>query len=305
MELRQLSSRIVLAEELHFGRAADRLGIAQPALSRQIQQLETELQSPLFVRTARAVTLTDMGREFVASIAPAIQQLEFAAANSVAFAGATRGRLRIGASSNLSHRFTPALLERLHQSSPDVRIDVRELSTAEQVRTLHSSEIDIGLAILPITDPSLIVRRIFREPLMAMVNANSEFGHRASIRFEDLAEQDFFVCPRYRQSSFHELTMRLAEKAGFRLRVAREIDAKETALALVERGLGVTLTPESATNTGNDRVRYIPIRDPEIILDIGLIWRRENMSPLVRRFIDFAVHLGQQMRAERSARLVA
>ena len=145
MELRhQCSFAGPSAEELHFGRAADRLGIAQPALSRQIQQLETELQSPLFVRSPRAVTLTEMGHEFVAGIGPAIQQLETAVANSIGFARATRGRLRIGSCSNLSYRFTPALLERLHQASCQVRIDVRELSTAEQVRTLHSSEIDIG-----------------------------------------------------------------------------------------------------------------------------------------------------------------
>jgi DNA-binding transcriptional LysR family regulator len=305
MELRQLRSLLVLAEELHFGRAADRLGIAQPALSRQIQQLETELQSPLFIRSPRAVSLTDMGREFVASVSPAIQQLESAVSNSVAFARATRGRLRIGVCNNLSYQFTPALLERLHQDSPELRIDVRELSTAEQVRTLHSSEIDIGLAILPVTDPSLIVRRIFREPLMAVVNAKSEFGHRTFIRLEDLAGEEFIVCPRYRQSGFHEVTMGLADKAGFRLRVAREIDAKETALALVERGLGISLSPESASVIVNDRLRYIPIRDPEIVVEIGLIWRRDNMSPLIRRFIDFAVHLGRQIEAERSAKLVA
>ena len=170
---------------------------------------------------------------------------------------------------------------------------------------MHSSEIDIGLAVLPVTDPSLIVRRIFREPLVAVVNANSKFGSRSSIRLEDLAQEEFIVCPRYRQSGFHELTMKLADKAGFRLRIAREIDAKETALALVERGLGISLTPESASVLGNDRLRYIPIRDPEIVVDIGLIWRRENMSRLMRRFIDFAVHLGQQMEAEKSAKLVA
>jgi LysR family transcriptional regulator, benzoate and cis,cis-muconate-responsive activator of ben and cat genes len=118
MELRQLRSLLVLAEELHFGRAADRLGIAQPALSRQIKQLETELQSPLFIRSPRAVTLTEMGREFVASIAPAIQQLESAVANSIGFVRAARGRLRIGSCSDLSYRFTPALLERLYQASP-------------------------------------------------------------------------------------------------------------------------------------------------------------------------------------------
>jgi DNA-binding transcriptional LysR family regulator len=305
MELRQLRSLLVLAEELHFGRAADRLGIAQPALSRQIQQLETELQSPLFVRSPRAVTLTEMGREFVAGIGPAIQQLESAVANSIGFARATRGRLRIGSCSNLSYRFTPALLERLHQVSSQVRIDVRELSTAEQVRTLHSAEIDIGLAVLPTTDPSLIVRRIYREPLLAMVNSKSKFARRAFVRLEDLAEEDFIVCPRYRQSGFYELVMELTAKVGFRPRVAREVDGKETALALVEAGHGVSLVAESAATVGSDRVSYVPLRDPEILVEVGLIWRRENMSPLMRRFIEYAVLLGQEIEAERAAKLVA
>jgi DNA-binding transcriptional LysR family regulator len=305
MELRQLRSLLVLAEELHFGRAADRLGIAQPALSRQIQQLETELQSPLFIRSPRAVTLTEMGREFVAGIGPAIQQLETAVANSIGFARATRGRLRIGSCSNLSYRFTPALLERLHQASSQVRIDVRELSTAEQVRTLHSSEIDIGLAVLPTTDPSLIVRRIYREPLLAMVNSKSKFARRAFVRLEDLAEEDFIVCPRYRQSGVYELVMELTAKVGFRPRVAREVDGKETALALVEAGHGVSLVAESAATVGSDRVSYVPLRDPEILVEVGLIWRRENMSPLMRRFIEYAVLLGQEIEAARAAKLVA
>jgi DNA-binding transcriptional LysR family regulator len=305
MELRQLRSLLVLAEELHFGRAADRLGIAQPALSRQIQQLETELQSPLFIRSPRAVTLTEMGREFVASIAPAIHQLESAVANSIGFARATRGRLRIGSCSSLSHRFTPALLERLYQASPQVRIDVRELSTAEQVRTLHSLEIDIGLAVLPITDPSLIVRRIYREPLLVMVDSRSKFSRRPFVRLQDLAEEDFIVCPRYRQSGFHELVMRLMAKGGFRPLVAREVDAKDTVTALVAGGLGVSLVAESASSGEDGRVKFLPLREPEVLVDIGLIWRRENMSPLMRQLIQYAVLLGQEIEAERAAKLVA
>src|SRR5258708_10866645 len=187
MELRQLRSLLVLAEERHVGRVADRLGIAQPALSRQIQQLEIELQSPLFIRSARAVTLTEMGREFVASIVPAIQQLESAVANSIGFARATRGRLRIGVCSSLSHRFAPTLLKRLYQTSPQVRIDVRELAAAEQVRTLHSSEIDIGLAGLAANRPSLVVRPIFRRPPVAMVGFKSKFSGRPFIPLEHFA----------------------------------------------------------------------------------------------------------------------
>jgi DNA-binding transcriptional LysR family regulator len=100
MELRHLRSLLVLAEELHFGRAAGRLGMAQPALSRQIQQLEAELQTQLFKRSPRAVALTDAGREFVEGIGPAIQQIEDAAAGATNFARAKRGKIRVGSSGN-------------------------------------------------------------------------------------------------------------------------------------------------------------------------------------------------------------
>jgi len=305
MELRHLRSLLVLAEELHFGRAADRLGIAQPALSRQIQQLEAELQTQLFKRSPRAVALTDAGREFVEGIGPAIQQLEDAAAGAANFARAKRGRIRVGSSANLSSDFIPELLHRLHQESPLVRIDVRGLSVAEQIRTLHAAEIDVGLATLPINDPSLIVRRIFGEPLVLMVQSESEFSQRTSIRVRELAKERFIICPRYRRAGFHEVIIELAGKAGFRPRIASEVDAPSTAVALVERGLGVALVPQSESLMASERVRCIPISHPAFFIDIGAVWRRENMSPVVRWFIDCAVRMGREIEAKRSAKLVA
>jgi DNA-binding transcriptional LysR family regulator len=305
MELRHLRSLLVLAEELHFGRAADRLGIAQPALSRQIQQLESELQTRLLKRSPRAVSLTDAGREFVESVSPALRQLEDAAANATNFARAKRGKLRLGSSSNLSSEFVPELLDRLHQESPLVRIDVRELSVAEQIRTLHAAEIDVGLATLPIHDPSLIFRRIHSEALVLMVPRESEFANRTSVRLRDLAKEQFIMCPRYRHTGFHEVVIELAAKAGFRPRIASEVDAKTASVALVERGLGVSLVPQSETSTGSERVRYIPITSPAVFIDIGVVWRRENMSPIVRWFIDCAVQLGRERTAKRSPKLVA
>jgi DNA-binding transcriptional LysR family regulator len=304
MELRHLRSMLVLAEELHFGRAADRLGIAQPALSRQIQQLETELQARLFRRSPRAVSLTDAGREFVENIGPAIQQIEDAAAGASNFARAKRGRIRAASSGNLSAKFIPELLQRLQRESPLVRVDVRQLSAAEQIRTLHAAEIDVGLATLPINDPSLIVRRILSEPLVLMVRSESEFANRASVRLRDLAEERFIICPRYRRTGFHEVVIEHAAKAGFRPRIAHEIDAPSTAVALVERGLGVAVVPRSEAWPISDRVRCLPISDPAVFIEIAAIWRRENMSPLVRCFVDCAAQLGREMEAKRSPRLL-
>jgi len=305
MELRHLRSLLVLTEELHFGRAADRLGIAQPALSRQIQQLEAELQTQVFNRSPRAVSLTEAGREFVEGIGPAIRQIEEAAAGATNFARAKRGRLRVGSSCNLSSDFIPELLQTLNQESPLVRIDVRELSVAEQIRTLHAAEIDVGLATLPINDPSLIIRRIFSEPLILMVQSESEFAQRTSIRLRDLAKERFIMCPRYRQTGFHEMIIELAGKAGFRPRIANEVDAPSTAAALVERGLGVALVPLSESLTASERIRCIPISNPALFIDIGVVWRRETMSPVLRWFIDCSVRLGRELAAKRSPKLVA
>ena len=282
MELRHLRSLLVLAEELHFGRAAGRLGIAQPALSRQIQQLEAELQTQLFKRSPRAVALTDAGREFVEGIGPAIQQLEDAAAGATNFARAKRGRIRVGSSANLSSDFIPELLQQLYQESPLVRIDVRGLSVAEQIRTLHAAEIDVGLATLPINDPSLIVRRIFSEPLVLMVQSESEFAQRTSIQIRELAKEQFIICPRYRRAGFHEVIIELAGKAGFRPRIASEVDAPSTAVALVERGLGVALVPQSESLTASERVRCIPISHPAFFIDIGAVWRRDTSCFVTR-----------------------
>jgi DNA-binding transcriptional LysR family regulator len=305
MELRHLRSLLILAEELHFGRAADRLGIVQSALSRQIQQLERELQAQLFKRSPRAVLLTDAGREFVENIGPAIQQIDEAAAGATNFAQAKRGRLRVGACCSLSANFLPRLLRRLLQESPLVRIDVRELSTAEQIRTLNAAEIEAGLATLPINDPSLIVRRIFSEPLVLMAQRGSKLAERASVRFRDLAEQRFIICPRYRQIGYHEFIIEQAAKAGFRPRIANEVDATSTSVALVERGLGVKLVPHSERWLESDRIRCIPIDNPPVFVEIGAIWRRDQMSPVVRWFIDRAAESGREIAAKRSPKLMA
>lgn len=239
------------------------------------------------------------------NIGPAIQQIEEAAAGATNFAQAKRGRVRVGACGSLSANFIPGLLRRLLQESPLVRIDVRELSTAEQIRTLNASEIEVGLAILPINDPSLIVHRIFSEPLVLMAQSGSELAKRATVRFRDLAEQRFIICPRYRQMGYHEFIIEQAAKAGFRPRIANEVDATSTSVALVERGLGVKLVPHSERWLESNRIRCIPIDNPPVFIEIGAIWRRDKMSPMVRWFIDRAVESGREISAKQSPKLMA
>jgi DNA-binding transcriptional LysR family regulator len=305
MELRQLRSLSVLAEELHYGHAADRLGVAQPALSRQIQQLEAELGVQLLKRSSRSVVLTEAGRQFAQDIAPALRQLERAAADVSGFAHGKRGNLRVGFSSNLEHQFVPKLIQKIRLEAPEAKTDLRELSVAEQIRQLNEGEIDIGLTTLPVADPALIVRRLFSEPLVVLVPSESRFAHLSAISLDDLAEEPFIMCPRYRQSGYHEFIRNLAAKAGFRPKVAYAADTKSTAAALVARGLGVSLVPQSATATATGGVIGLPISDHGVVVEIGIVWRRENMSPLFRLFIDCSVDLARTRDPGKPQQLVA
>jgi DNA-binding transcriptional LysR family regulator len=113
------------------------------------------------------------------------------------------------------------------------------------------------------------------------------------------------MCPRYRQSGYHEIIVGLAKKAGFRPQIASEVDGVSTALALVERGLGIAILPRSESPSASNRVRCIPIGNPPVSIEFGVIWRRENMSPIVRWFIDHAVELSREKTEKRSPKLVA
>lgn len=305
MELRHLHSFLALAEELHFGRAADRLGIAQPPLSRHIQLLEAEIGASLFERSPRAVRLTAAGEELRNRVKAHVDGISSAVnATRLAAAGKT-GRLSVGFTSNLSYLLLPAVLERLKTIAPGVSFHVSEMSTDPQIDALRSGEIELGLLALPIDEPDLIQRRLFQDPLLVVMPHNHPLAGHDGVTFSQLKDYPFVMCPRYRRTGFQHVITDRCVAAGFTPRVVQEVEGKTLMYELVARGVGVSIVPRSSSHGHREGFVYLPILDPVEPVDIAAVWRKENDSCLRRLFVDTAVAVAAEVYTPKAVRAVA
>ncbi len=289
MEMRHLLAFVTVAQERHFGRAAERLGITQPPLSRQIQQLETELGLKLFVRNARAVELTPEGVSYLTAVRPHLAGLERAAEAAQAIRREPAGKVRVGLVSSLSYRFMPHLLAAMRRVAPNVGAELIEQSSVEQCRGVRERRLDVGLVFLPVEAGELNMRWLFREPLMVMLAAGHPLAASQEVALDALARESFIVCPRYRQVGFHETIVGLCRSTGFVPRVAHEASSSTMMAELVAAGLGLALVPRSATAHAHPGVIYQPLAGAPLVLEIAAVWLAEAMTPALRLFLDQAV----------------
>jgi DNA-binding transcriptional LysR family regulator len=292
MELRHLRYFVAVAEELHFGRAAKRLNMSQPPLSRQIQELEEELGFPLFIREYHRVELTGAGRIYLAQIKRILDQLDVAMHDAAAVARGRKGRLRIGYGVNLPDGYLPRVIAAF-SAERRLDIDILEAPSPRVLQMLREKTVDIAFVIAPFEKTGLVVRELMREPLMIVVAA----GHRlATARLSDLAqlaEEDFVVCRRYEEPGFRELVEALCREAGFSPRVSQAVEHKQTTIDLVAEGLGVSIIPWSAT-TPSDRVRYLQFPDPKPYLISAVAWREDAQAETITSLVEIAEREAQR-----------
>jgi DNA-binding transcriptional LysR family regulator len=296
MELRHLQAFITVAEERHFGRAADRLGISQPPLSRQIQQLEAELGVKLFSRNSRSVELTKEGAEYLAAIRPHLDGLERAADVTRISQRKLAGKIRAGFVSSLAFGFVPRLLESLRKIAPGVAVELSELASPEQLRGLRDRRIDIGLVMLPVNDPGVKMRLLFRERIVAMLPSSHPAALLGELSLNALSGEGFIVCPRYRTTGYHETILELCRSSGFEPRIDHEVSGNALITELIASGLGVSLVPESAKGHDHPGVVYRTLVDTPSVLEIAAVWLEEAMTPILRTFLDQAIETAIQQR---------
>jgi len=299
MELRHLHAFATVAEEGHFGKAAERLGISQPPLSRQIQQLEATLGVKLLHRTSRSVSLTQAGKSYLDAIRPHLDGLARAAAAVRSNGNELTGRVRAGFVSNLAYRFMPDLLAALGKVAPGIGVELSELPTPEQLRALRERRIDIGMAILPVDDPALKMRLLFRETVVAMLPASHPLASAEDLPLSALKNDRFVVCPRYRSVGYHETIVNFCRAAGFEPRISHEASSTTMVTELVATGLGVALAPESAVSRDHRDIVYKTVSEGKLLLEIAAIWPEEAMNPALRTFIDQAATLATDWRDSR------
>nr|NNM89480.1 LysR family transcriptional regulator [Bacilli bacterium] len=285
MELRHLRYFITLAEELHFGRAAAQLHIAQPALSQQIRQLEEQLGFALFLRDKHQVTLTDAGKTFLAEARMVLIAVKRATETAKRVHEGAIGRLLIGFVGSATYHLLP-MLTTYRESFPLVHVELQQMKSLEQLQALHEKRIDIGLIRPTSTSLAITQKTIFQEALLVALPQNHSLTGRTSIAMHELVNESFIVAPMRSGSSYYEVVMQACLEANFTPHITLEAPEFHTVIAFVAYGLGIALIPESFARQKHAGVVYLPILNVKPRLELALAWRSDAISSVVRTFID-------------------
>ena len=294
MDFRQLRQFVILAEELHFGRAAKRLGIAQPPLSQSIKRLETDLGFDLFDRSSRSVELSAAGRAFLPEVRSALSQLATGAEQAQRVARGEIAELDVGFTSSALFNALPSLIQRTRAALPSVQFKLLEHSSADQIEALRAGRLDLALVHrAPRLLDGLETLVVERSRHFIAIPEAWPLARNASVRLVDLADCPFIMPPH--RDGLRSLGPLLAacETAGFTPKVAQEALQSFTMLSLCAAGFGVAFVPESASLTAMHGVRFLPIEGlpAGVVSEIIAAWLPGARSPALQAVLD---SLGRQ-----------
>lgn len=285
MELRHMRYVIAVAEELHFGRAAERLMIAQPPLSQQIKKLEREIGVELFRRTKRRVGLTEPGRVFVEEARRTLAQADLTLRAAQRAARGEIGRLVIGYAGSAAHYVLPRVLSRFRPRYANVEVQLREMTTAEQLPALLARQIDVGFVRPPASDPGLEVSVLMEEPFLAALPRNHRLARLKRVPLTRLETERFVLFPRHLGPRLYDPIVAACQRAGFSPMVAQEAMHIPTIVSLVAAGVGIALLPESARHLRWHGVVYRNLADPVAHTAIAIACRTGEASAVTDGFV--------------------
>jgi DNA-binding transcriptional LysR family regulator len=288
MELRHLRYFVAVAEELHFGRAAERLRIAQPPLSRQIRDLEREIGSPLFERVPRGVELTPAGRAFLPEARLTLAQAERAQRSAQRAARGETGRLRIGFVEAATHSgILPDVLSFFRAHLPSVGLSLFELDASRQAEAFQEGRIDVGLLHSPPLDAArwLRVEPFYTEPVILALPRTHALAARVRLTLAALAGESFVSVPRVVAPEMYDDILSRCRAAGFSARIVQEAAGWHTLASLVSAGVGVGFVPRSIAEFQQSGVMYRPVRALDVEMSLVAVWKRAERSPVRERFV--------------------
>lgn len=286
MELRQITYFIAIAEAEHFGKAALRLRVAQPALSRQIRQLEAELDLELFERLPRGVRLTPAGRTLLAELRGIPSQIDRAVATARAASAGLHGALRLGFIEAAAWQgLVPDAIRAFRAGFAGVELTLAALPTAEQLAALRRGEMDAALIYNPLPASDLTAIALERHPVVLAVPAGSALADRAEVRLSDLVGQPLIGFQRQASPKFFDDIHAGFRAVGYTPRYIAELMAETEILALVSAGAGIALANSSQMWRPPHGVRFIPVVDLKVSLQLALVHRKGHVSPVLDHFL--------------------
>ncbi|WP_156917662.1 LysR family transcriptional regulator [Salinarimonas rosea] len=296
IEVRHLRYFRAVAEDLHFGRAAERLRIAQPALSRQIQNLERELGVVLLARTQRSVALTPAGALFLERTQRILDELIKCVADARRVQAGEYGHLTVGFIHSSTYGLLPAILERFRHLYPEVELELHEMTVADQIGALPRRQIDVGLLRPPVGDPEIKVQTILEERFLLAVPSKHALAAERVISLQRLARESFILFSRQQSPLFHSRILSMCERVGFVPHVVQHATQIHTIVGLVGAGMGIALVPETASNLRISSVNFLEIAESPQPVEIALAWRMDKETPALRSFRQVATLVAQKMK---------
>ena len=288
MEFRQLQYFLGVADELHFSRAAEKLFITQPALSRQIQALEENLGVLLFERDKRNVKLTLAGEYLREEAKLVLSQVENITQRTQLIHKGEEGELRIGHPGSAIYSVIPPLLSKLRQDFPSIKANLSEILEDDLYGNLKNYQIDVGFVREPYSDKSLSIKVLMEESFCLVLPENhwitaENFTSLAQIKYEP-----FVLPPRHLGSIYYDLIVRMCEREGFMPNVVHESIHGATILRLVEYNLGISILPASYRQSTAMRVKFIELKDIPERTQLSMAWRKNDSNPILQKFLKVA-----------------
>ncbi|MCK3780573.1 LysR family transcriptional regulator [Ensifer sesbaniae] len=277
---------MAVAEELHFGRAAKRLNISQPPLTKQIQRLERELGVALLERTKRKVELTAAGSVLLEEARSLLRQTETATELVRKTERGETGHLSVGFIDAAIYSVIPTIVDRFTRSYPDVTLELSDLRIPDQVRGVSEGRLDVGFIHPPVSGKHLVIETILVEPLVIAVPQQHRLASQAEIPLAELADEPLIQFPRSINATLYDQIIGLCQSSGFSPRIVREATPKQTIIGLVSVGLGVSLLPKCLENLKRDGVVYRPISGSNLSIDTSIVYRSDRLRPVTGAFID-------------------
>lgn len=289
MELRDFEAFVAVAEELHFGRAADVLGVAQPPLSNRIRKFEQEIGIELFRRSTRSVELTESGKLLLPEAYSLLQKVDYTRRLTRAIRDGSFGMIRLGFAGASSQNLLSRLGRAVKETYPDIELRYQSQTYVHAaIQQLKENKLDLAFARLPIHS-DLSSRIVQIESFVCAVPDDHPLSTRQELSVSELAEEDFISLTDGQGSLLRATMMMSCRSAGFEPKIIQHVPDSATALALVAAGLGVTITLSTVAETRSEGIAYIPLKDSNPSqMFATLTWRRNHVTPQLARVLEIS-----------------
>lgn len=289
LDLKQLQCFVAVAEEGSFSRAARRLNMTQPPLSRQVINLETFLGVELLRRTTRSVRLSQAGREFLPDAQRLLRLTEHVTLQGSRLSDTTVGKVRLGFTAASSYSFLPQLIGRSQNTFPSLDLVLRDMPTQSQLEALFSGQIDVGFLRTLNCPPGILMERVIREPFVIALPDAHPLLERRTITLSDLDASALIMYSPLWDPLFHSLLTALFQNRSFSPNIVQHVTQVHSVLALVQAGIGIGFVPQSAANLRYPDIEYRHMElDSRQYIDLHMAWRTELDLPVLTTFVDFA-----------------